>query len=182
LLGRINDTWGKFFHPGYGISLPTNVSQWVACAAAIPVVFVQCFFEEAWFRGLLPQMVFKATDSVSKTMIIGALAFGAMHFGYFPTGISVGWLILPLIAVLQGAALLRAMWISGGIELSLGLHFANNFWGMAGDKMLWEKTNTELDVGGALVSALLPLLWVLLLEVWVRLRQKGALRALSFGI
>jgi|SRR5579859_511990 len=157
---------------GIEYRVPLTSWQWWSLGFAMPSIFLQCLFEEAWFRGVLPQTVHQVLKARSTTansaaflsMLICAIIFGAAHFGYRPTGIALGWLMIPAVLVLHGAVFLRAMCLTGGIELSLGLHFANNLACLSSTKLVWEEVNTSATLSDILVSVAMPLTWLLAVE------------------
>lgn len=120
------------------ISLKTSPDDFILrfnVAKFIPLLLLtllilpfQTSFEEIFFRGYLSQGIAVWTKNRWCVLVIISLVFGLMHalnpevkeFGF--------WMMMPQY-VLMGALLGLISILDDGIELALGIHFANNAFG-----------------------------------------------------
>ncbi len=100
--------------------------------AFIPLVLItvivmpfQTSFEEIFFRGYLSQGVAAWTKSRWWTLVIIALLFGLMHVANPEVKEFGFWLSMPQY-IIMGLLLGLISILDDGIELALGIHFANN--------------------------------------------------------
>lgn len=86
---------------------------------------MQTSFEEVFFRGYLAQGVARLTKSRWAVLIILSVAFGAMHLAN-PEISEYGVLLSLPQYIIMGGLLGLVTILDDGLELALGIHFANN--------------------------------------------------------
>jgi uncharacterized protein len=95
--------------------------------AALPALFVQATAEEVVFRGYLQGMLAARFARRFVWWVLPAAAFGVLHWN--PQMGENAWLMVAA-ATLMGLVLGDVTARSGGLSLSIGLHFANNVFAM----------------------------------------------------
>lgn len=99
---------------------------WPSLIAAIVLLPLQTSFEEVALRGYLMQGLGLATKSPTLALILSSTAFGLMHFAN-PEMESYGASIM-LYYIGTGLFLGLITLMDEGLELALGVHFANNLY------------------------------------------------------
>lgn len=127
--------WGGFlllnmgidfaFHPQnfqWNFSLLPFLSTFLILLLFLPL---QVAAEELLFRSFILQGLFAKTSSVFLSIFISGLMFGFMHFGNPEVLANGRWLLI--FYVLFGLVLSWVAYKDNGIEVTLGFHYANNF-------------------------------------------------------
>ena len=105
--------------PG-GFSLSHGGVPWLALWA-LGALLIQTFTEEFIFRGFLTQAILLAVKRPLPAACLSGLLFGAMHIpNGWPQAINAVW-----FGVICAYLAIR----TGGIALTAGIHFANNYFG-----------------------------------------------------
>ncbi|NBV68508.1 MAG: CPBP family intramembrane metalloprotease [Flavobacteriia bacterium] len=86
---------------------------------------LQVAAEELLFRSFVLQGLFAKTSSVLLSILISGIMFGFMHFGNPEVLANGRWLLI--FYVLFGVVLSWIAYKDNGIEVTLGFHYANNF-------------------------------------------------------
>jgi membrane protease YdiL (CAAX protease family) len=113
------------FHPQnfqWNFSLLPFLSTFLILLLFLPL---QVAAEELLFRSFILQGLFAKTSSVFLSIFISGLMFGFMHFGNPEVLANGRWLLI--FYVLFGLVLSWVAYKDNGIEVTLGFHYANNF-------------------------------------------------------
>jgi membrane protease YdiL (CAAX protease family) len=95
---------------------------------AVPLIPLQAALEEVFFRGFLMQGLGLAAKNRWFPFVVTSLLFGLMHFAN-PEVSKFGLANMMVYYVSMGLLLGALALLDGGLELPLGVHIANNFYG-----------------------------------------------------
>jgi membrane protease YdiL (CAAX protease family) len=105
---------------------PETWALWAA--AALPALFLQVTAEELVFRGYLQGMLATRTRNRLVWWVLPAVAFGALHWN--PAEMGENAFLMVLAAILMGLVLGDVTARTGSLSAAIGLHFANNAFGV----------------------------------------------------
>jgi membrane protease YdiL (CAAX protease family) len=106
-----------------------DLRHWLPLAAVATVGFgIQAGFEELFFRGYLMQFTHRFTKAPLLVVGLPALGFAATHWGNLTQFGNNPLQLAPYL--LLGTTLGWAAWRSGSLWLPLGIHWANNTYGV----------------------------------------------------
>ena len=106
-----------------------DLRRWLPLAAVAAVGFgIQAGFEELFFRGYLMQLTRRFTRATVLVVGLPTLGFATMHWGNLTQFGNNPLQLAPYL--LLGATLGWAAWRSGSLWLPLGMHWANNTYGI----------------------------------------------------
>lgn len=108
------------------------------CLVLLPI---QTAFEDIMYRGYLFQGLARSTGVVWLALLILALLFGWMHAGN-PEVKMFGYWVLPYY-ILSGLFMGTLAHLDDGLELGMGYHFANNFFGAMIVTNNWQVFQTD---------------------------------------
>ncbi len=180
-LMMIMESINYFLDPGNYILQFQAGKFFILLLISFPLLLIQTGFEEVLFRGYIMQWMGRYFPYRILSLLITGIAFGLMHlmnpevgeFGYrvMIDYISIG-LVLGLVALL-----------SDSLELSIGLHFANNLFlslfvsfdsSVLQTDTIFRIKEMKLDTSTQLYSI------VLLVLFFIIVKQKYALKPISF--
>lgn len=108
---------------------------------SITLLPIQTAFEDAFYRGYLFQGLTMATGKVWLSILIIAGLFGWMHMGN-PEVAKLGQYIV-IYYILSGLFMGVLAHLDDGLELGMGYHFANNFFGALIVTNTWQVFQTN---------------------------------------
>ncbi len=128
--------WLLFAAVSFGITYSLDSEDYIFSfdvITFIPLLFIsvillpfQTSFEELFFRGYLTQGVGLVTGSRLLSLLLPGIAFGLLH-SFNPEVFKYGfWIMMPYY-IGMGIFLGLLAIMDNGIEIPLGVHFANNF-------------------------------------------------------
>jgi len=157
---RAKFDWQRFFF-AFGLWLLFQcVFMLMAKASGAPIVFdfslsgliplllvsvtllpIQTAFEDVLYRGYLFQGLSRYTGKATVSLFALALLFGFMHTGN-PSVQIFGYVIVPYY-IISGIFLGLLAHLDDGLELGMGYHFANNFFGAVILTNTWQAFQTN---------------------------------------
>ncbi len=122
----------------FSFSAATFVPLLIISLTLLPI---QTAFEDIFYRGFLFQALTNAVGRASLTILILAAIFGWMHAGN-PEVAILGYSVL-FYYILSGLFMGVLTHFDDGLELSMGYHFANNFFGAVIVTNSWQVFQTD---------------------------------------
>jgi membrane protease YdiL (CAAX protease family) len=151
---------------------------WLGVVALIIWLPIQTGAEELFFRGFLPQILSPIVRNPFVLLVLSSFLFAAPHLANPEAADNLGlaFLVYSIIGFTMGVGIL----VTGSLEIALGVHLANNFFGLAlvgyansavPGTAIW--TTPAADLEASLVSGILFVgLWYQLVRwLWPRIRQ-----------
>lgn len=110
------------------VSLVWNYNKWISLIpVVIPLILIQVTVEEIIFRGFFQQLCGRENKCALKSALISVVFFTVVHI---PNALVYRDLSMLLYYGYFSLFLALLVYISNGIEKGIGVHFANNLFGM----------------------------------------------------
>ncbi len=114
---------------------------WPLLLVSITLLPIQTALEDIFFRGFLFQGITKATGKAGASVLAVAIIFGLIHSGN-PEMDALGNIAL-IYYIISGLFLGLLAHFDDGLELGMGYHFANNFFGAVILTNTWQVFQTS---------------------------------------
>lgn len=157
----------------------TWANVWLSVAVAVFVLPLQTSAEELVFRGLIPQALGGVMRSNVAIALLSGLLFALPHL-FNPEAANSALLAIVAYGAL-GAGWSYAVLRTGGLEVALGAHLANNIFSLSivgyensalPSIAVWTTPSAELAIE-AVKAVLGALLWVAAVSYWSRTQALG---------